>query len=371
MEIDNLLPGPTQLWSVPYALYSDKAKSSNDWVNKGDTILYTPKTVGIGGVNNAPAEVKLQVVNPEKPTTLLVGDYSDTTGLTYLRLSTTAYKNGHGEIQAVKATGSAWGNLVLNPNGGNVGINTGDNPTTGNLTVRGDFTLMNPIDANISGGSVLRFDFIPSTLPNTGAGGFRMVGAFPYSSGWASGSRAVVLGYNGDTWFATNENGLPLGNVGIGTTNPQVKLDVNGRTRTNCLEITGGCDIVENVNSAENLLPGEVIVADPNNSNQVLRSNKAYDRLTIGVVSGAGGINHGMLLSQKGVLDGDVSFAIAGRVKVKVVGEVKPGDLLTTSNIAGHAMVAKNRRKRDGAIIGKALTIPDEQGLVLMLVTAR
>lgn len=156
--------------------------------------------------------------------------------------------------------------------------------------------------------------------------------------------------------------------VGIFTNNPQYTLDVNGSAAANCLTIKGGCDIIENTNSTETLYPGEVIVIDPERPNHVLRSNKAYDRMTIGVISGAGGVTHGMMLSQEGVLDGNVSFAIAGRVKVKVTGKVQPGDLLTTSNVPGHAMTAQNRRKRDGTVIGKALSAPDGEGLVLMLV---
>jgi hypothetical protein len=49
VEVNNQLTGTTQLWSVPYSLFAEKSKSSNDWVNVGDSIIYSPKSfVGIG-----------------------------------------------------------------------------------------------------------------------------------------------------------------------------------------------------------------------------------------------------------------------------------------------------------------------------------
>ena len=102
-----------------------------------------------------------------------------------------------------------------------------------------------------------------------------------------------------------------------------------------------------------------------------MRSTKAYDRTVLGVVSGAGGVSAGMELQQEGLLEGNTSFAIAGRVYVKVTGKVQPGDLLTSSNVPGHAMKSKNRKKERGAVIGKALSFPNEEGLVLMLVQTR
>ena len=146
--------------------------------------------------------------------------------------------------------------------------------------------------------------------------------------------------------------------------------EIGGTTSTGIL-VVRGADIIERVHSDQKLQPGEVISLDLDRTNSVSRSQRAYDRTVLGVVSGAGGIRHGMELTQEGVLDGEVPVAIAGRVKVKITGNIVPGDLLTTSDKPGYAMKAKNRRKRDGAVIGKALGYPDAEGLVLMLVLAR
>ncbi len=134
------------------------------------------------------------------------------------------------------------------------------------------------------------------------------------------------------------------------------------------LEIRGGADIIEKTNSTQKLEPGEIVIIDDSSPNHVLKSAKKYDKRVCGIVSGAGGINPGMVLAQEGVLDGDVPIAIAGRVKVKVIGDIKPGDLLTTSDKPGFAMKVKNRKKGFGAIIGKALEFSDEEGMVLILV---
>ena len=99
------------------------------------------------------------------------------------------------------------------------------------------------------------------------------------------------------------------------------------------------------------------------------KAPRPYDKTVIGVVSGAGGVKSGMELKQEGLLDGNTSFAIAGRVYVTVTGKVKPGDLLTTSNVSGYAMVAKRKKRSRGAIIGKALSSNiTGKGQVLMLV---
>jgi hypothetical protein len=51
-------------------------------------------------------------------------------------------------------------------------------------------------------------------------------------------------------------------------------------------------------------------------------------------------------------------------------GAIKPGDLLTTSAIPGHAMKVTDHLRAQGAILGKAMSaLKQGQGLVLVLVT--
>ena len=79
------------------------------------------------------------------------------------------------------------------------------------------------------------------------------------------------------------------------------------------------------------------------------------------------------LLRQEGVFDDGRNVALSGRVYVKAdatQGSIRPGDLLTTSERAGHAMKVTDPTRSQGAILGKAMSaLTDGTGLVLVLVS--
>ena len=173
-------------------------------------------------------------------------------------------------------------------------------------------------------------------------------------------------------------------NIGIGTADPQARLHVEGTTMTSVLQITGGADFAENfeVNLEEannetmtaKVEAGMVVSIDPANPSKLALSTRAYDRRVAGIISGAGGVKPGMVMSQEGTLaDGKHPVALSGRVYCWVdaaPGAIEPGDLLTTSSTPGHAMKAADAAKAQGAIIGKAMTgLKEGRGLVLVLVT--
>ena len=117
-----------------------------------------------------------------------------------------------------------------------------------------------------------------------------------------------------------------------------------------------------------------MVSIDAANPGELTVSSQAYDRTVAGVVSGAGGVQPGMLMGQQGTeADGQYPVALTGRVYVWVdasYGAVEPGDFLTTSNTAGHAMKAADYDQAQGAILGKAMTsLESGRGLVLVLVT--
>jgi len=172
-----------------------------------------------------------------------------------------------------------------------------------------------------------------------------------------------------DTFIIRAING-----VGIGTSTPQAQLDVNGTARVKVLQITGGADVAEPFDlTSQNVPAGSVLVIDADHPGQLAVSRRAYDKCVAGIVSGANGVNPGLTLSQQALSKDGRNVALSGRVYTladATKAPIKPGDLLTTSAIEGHAMKASNSAKAQGAILGKAMSSLNEgQGYVLVLVT--
>src|SRR5207247_6472 len=169
------------------------------------------------------------------------------------------------------------------------------------------------------------------------------------------------------------------GNVGIGTTTPGYKLDVNGTAHVSGnMTVDGNLaakyqDVAEWVPSSEQLPTGTVVVLDSNKSNQVIASTVSYDTRVAGVISEQPGIALGEKSENK------VLVATTGRVRVKVDATKSPiqiGDLLVTSDTPGVAMkseavnVGGVHLHRPGTLIGKALEpLAKGSGEILVLLS--
>lgn len=225
--------------------------------------------------------------------------------------------------------------------------------------------------------------------------------------------------------YANNQAAITLatnGNVGVGTTAPATKLDVNGdlagtrlflRADPNApanaailcsnpgvtdfvpfntannrplnitvhnasvrqLTIRGGADLAEPFPMAEEgVPPGAVVSIDADNPGKLKMSRSAYDKRAAGIVSGANGIKPGISMIDEEQLEAGENIALSGRVYVQAntsAGTIEPGDLLTTSDLPGEAMKAVDHQRAQGSIIGKAMTglAKGEKGHVLVLVT--
>ncbi len=166
--------------------------------------------------------------------------------------------------------------------------------------------------------------------------------------------------------------------TGAATITLDAETGGDGRITTQELAITGGSDLSEQFDINALKMPvvaGMLVSIDPQNPGKLVLSHEAYDRKVAGIISGAGGVKPGMMMGQQGsIANGEYPVALTGRVYALVDttegGEILPGDLLTTSSVPGYAMKATDAEKRNGAIIGKAMTaLKDSKGLVLVLVS--
>jgi hypothetical protein len=153
--------------------------------------------------------------------------------------------------------------------------------------------------------------------------------------------------------------------------------EFKGTTTTQVLEITGGSDLSEGFQLGTHPdappTPGMVVVIDREHPGHLAVSTEAYDRRVAGIISGAGSLASGVLMGQSGsAADGHYPVALIGRVYCLADasnGAIRPGDLLTTSHVPGHAMRVSDYVGAQGAILGKAMTaLESGRGLVLVLV---
>ena len=195
---------------------------------------------------------------------------------------------------------------------------------------------------------------------------------------YARNSQSSTEGRLGDFQFGVYGSNDGAGiNTYAGFFDGPVKIQ--GTNTVEVLEITGGADLSERFDikkERERIMAkaGMVVCIDPENPGELEISKESYDKKVAGIISGAGGVNPGMLMGQKGTnLDGTIPVALTGRVYAMVdakYGPILPGDLLTTSNTPGHAMKVTDYTKAQGAIIGKAMSsLEKNTGLVLVLVT--
>jgi hypothetical protein len=146
----------------------------------------------------------------------------------------------------------------------------------------------------------------------------------------------------------------------------------DGTVAVKVLEITGA-DLAEKFPTTETLEPGTVVEIDPDNPGQLRKARGAYNKRVAGVVAGANGLSKGIVLGNLEGSEDHTPIAMSGRVWVYADATheaIEPGDLLTTSDLPGHAMKASDPSRAHGTVIGKAMTRLEKgkTGMVLVLV---
>jgi hypothetical protein len=207
---------------------------------------------------------------------------------------------------------------------------------------------------------------------NTGAIYGGNYSTYSYGSGWNYGLKSYAYAYSGSTG-GVYSGFFSGGSSGSGTYYG-LYADVRGGASIDVAEYI--YDTFGNTEAAD------VVVADQNGKESVIKSSKPFQTGVLGVISTKPHLTMGMDLvidEKTGEPKKDVKatrLALTGRVPVKVTsenGEIKPGDYLTTSSTPGCAMkwtlldvntakdfddlkkILSENEKRRNAIIGKAV----------------
>ncbi len=137
--VDNVAGKFGTLTNVPLQLFT--------WGQAPKFTLLQNGNVGIGTTTPV---TDLQI-NPNGAGSILIGANKNTGGYTTLEMGINAQSNGNSYLQSTKASGSTWGDLMINQYGGQVGIGTAALGANTKLTVKGTGTNYSGISATANG----------------------------------------------------------------------------------------------------------------------------------------------------------------------------------------------------------------------------
>jgi hypothetical protein len=255
-------------------------------------------------------------------------------------------------------------------------------PTSNLALSTGSFT--STFTAGSSTGTSSLFNFA-DTASNTGTGNLVNISTAASST---LNPFAVYAAAGSNPAIKVSANG----NVGIGTTAPGSKLELNGSLKlssgsgaaitfqdetTQSTAWTGvvcGGDYAESVDvtgDRKKYEPGDVLVIASEESGDVSKSSEAYSTAVVGIYSTKPGTVGRRHATPKN--DSEVPMAMIGIVPTKVSAENGPihrGDLLVSSSKPGYAMKGTDRMRLIGAVVGKALGHLDSgTGVIEVVVT--
>lgn len=279
---------------------------------------------------------------------------------------------------------------------GNVGIGT-TNPVQLLQIDNGDITLWKhdysyPVSAGTYYGSKISFSQWSDAPGTSGSAEIGSIANTAWSHGWLPSS---------GLYFSTSQqDSLPTvrmvidndGNLGIGTTAPSAKLEVDGNIKltfgsgasvtfadgtvqsTAYTGVSCGGDYAESVDvqgKKKAYEPGDVLVISGTDGSDVSKASEPYSTMVAGIYSTKPGYVGRRQTTKSRARE--VPMAMVGIVPTKVSAENGPvhrGDLLVTSSIPGYAMKGTDRSRMLGAVLGKALgSLDSGKGVMEVLVT--
>lgn len=194
------------------------------------------------------------------------------------------------------------------------------------------------------------------------------------------------------------------GNVGIGTTSPTARLEIESSTGQDLIAAynssnrvfvvkntgevradgayygasfnTGSADVAERINVSEWVEAGYVVEIDPEHPGFFRKSASPYSTKVAGIISTSPGVILGNNFDEATDEweDNRPVLAVTGRVPCKVSAENGPieiGDLLVASSTPGIAMKG-NPEESMGAVVGKAMeTLEQGEGTIVVQVMLR
>ena len=212
---------------------------------------------------------------------------------------------------------------------------------------------------------------------------FTMDGATAAAYLGADGNEGDLFVRDGDGRNVIHLNGSNAA-LYVGASGNEGDVIVRNSAGTDTIHLDGnsgdirlmGADLAEEFAATTEIEPGSVLVAV--GPDEVEVSHTARDRRVIGVASGAGGLRPALRLASRPgtpAVPGEprVPVAMVGRVYCKADaqhGAITAGDLLTSSDVAGHAMRVEDPAAAAGAIMGKALApLEGGRGVIPVVLT--
>lgn len=227
-------------------LYSD-ASNNLYWngfaIGNGAAANGTPNTYGLftgttslgNGILSQVTSSMVQAYAGGVATTLQIGGNAN--GKTALQISTSADAGGFATLQAIQSQGGAWGNIVLNAQGGNVGVGAlSPSARIHTVTTDGNNVALFSGDTNL-----IR---VTPTATDIRLGGLN-VAQSAYST----------LRIDGAPLFLNTITG---GNVVVGSGNTYAKFHVNGTDGNNAAVFSGGTNLLRITPTATDITIGSL-----------------------------------------------------------------------------------------------------------------